>query len=83
MSTTVNLENIRLRHSSLTDSIYLCRFGKNPCLALDKREAESDAITVVIQHMMHDAPKGSSKKVRIDGQWYSLTVQPLAGEHDE
>ena len=76
----VNLNNIRLRHSPLTDSIYLCRFGKDPCLALDKREAEADAITVVIQHMMHNAPKGSSKKVMVGDQWYLLTVRGLEGK---
>ena len=75
--TTVDLKKIGLRHSPLSDSIYLCRFGKDPCLALDKRDAEADAVTVLVEYMMHDAPKGSKKSVQVNGEWYELQVRPL------
>jgi len=75
--TTLNLEKIQLRHSPLTDTIYLCRFGKDEGLALDKREAEADAVTAIVLHMMHEAPKGSKKSVKVGNQWYELSVRPL------
>lgn len=63
---TVNLDNIQLRHSALTDRIYLCRFGKDPGLALDKREAEADAVSVVVDHMMH-ARRAAQKRACVFG----------------
>lgn len=76
----IDLNKIALRHSPLTDTIYLCRFGKDPRLALDKREAEADAVSVVVAHMMHDAPKGANKRVTVDGKRYVLSVRPLRTE---
>lgn len=75
-----SLSNIRIVHSSLTDTIYLCRFGKDPALALEKRKAEGDVMTALVDHMMHGAPRGSKKHVRIDGEWFTVTVEPMKGD---
>ena len=41
------LDNIKLVVSDLTGKIMLARFGKNPNLALDHREAEQDFFLVI------------------------------------
>lgn len=71
------LSKIKLAHSPLTDTIFLYRHGKDEALALEKREAEADVMTVLVAHMMHDAPKGSTKDVRIGDDWYTIKVTPL------
>jgi hypothetical protein len=72
----VNLEHVKLGHSPLTDTIFLYRHGKNPALALDKREAEADVMAVLVAHMMHDAPKGSEKVMTLGDNQYTIRVTP-------
>lgn len=74
-----DLNKIKLGHSPLTDTIFLYRHGKNPGLALDKREAEADVMAVIVAHMMHDAPKGSVKVITLDGRPFKITVVPVDG----
>lgn len=76
----MSLDNIRLGHSALTDTIYLYRHGKDPALALEKREAERDVMAVLVQHMMHDSPKGSVKRFTLGDQRYELTLTPVDAE---
>ena len=71
-----DLSKVRVTHSPLTDTIYLARFGKDQGNALDKREAEPEVIAAFVAHMMHDAPKGSRKTVRLGDQYYELTCAP-------
>lgn len=40
----MELNKVKLGHSPLTDTIFLYRHGKDPALALDKREAEADVL---------------------------------------
>ena len=79
----MNLNNIKLGHSPLTDTIFIYRHGKDVGLALDKREAEADVFSVLIAHMMHDAPKGSSKVIRLGDKRFKIVVtptnEPIAG----
>ena len=75
---TMDLTKVELRHSPLTDTIFLCRFGSNRRLALDKREAEADVFAVLVAHMMHDAPKGSEKVITLGEQQYTIRVTPNA-----
>ncbi len=73
----MDLNKIRLYHSPLTDTIFMGREGKKPGLALDKREAEADVMSVLVQHMMHDAPKGSEKTIRFGDKTYKVKVTPV------
>lgn len=73
----VDLRKIRLGHSPLTDTIFLYRHGKDPALALDRREAEADVMAVLVAHMMHDAPNGSQKVITLGDKQYIVRVTPL------
>lgn len=70
----MDLNKIKLGHSPLTDTIFLYRHGKDPALALDKRKAEADVMSVLVEHMMHDAPKGSEKIITIGNKQYLIKV---------
>lgn len=75
------IEKVRIGFSPLSQSLYLYRHGKDPALALEKREANADVLTAVVNYMMYDAPKGASQKVNIGdkrGKWYEITVKPTA-----
>lgn len=50
----MNLNAIKLGHSPLTDTIFLYRHGKDPSLALDKREAEADNVGQNCTRCEHD-----------------------------
>ena len=72
------LGNIKLGYSSLgTGNIYLYRHGKDPNLALEKREAEFDVLQVITTKMMDDAPNGSILKYQIGDKSYELTLKPV------
>lgn len=73
-----DLSKIKIGHSPLTNSLYIYRHGKDPTLALDKREAQQDVIAAVVGYMMHDAPKGASQVFHFSDKSYEITVKPLA-----
>ena len=77
------LDKVTLGHSPLTDGIYLYRHGKDHRVALERREAEAEVVSVLVQHMMHDAPKGSKKDVCINGEWYEVQVKPAKRERSK
>ena len=72
----MKLDNIRLGHSPLTDSIFLYRHGKDKELALDKRPADVDVMAVLVEHMMYNAPNGSSKVITLGDKKYTVLVKP-------
>jgi hypothetical protein len=72
----IDLSKIKLGHSPLTDTIFLYRHGKDAALALDKRDAEADVMSVLVAHMMHGAPKGSEKVITLGEQQYTIRVTP-------
>lgn len=74
------LDKIKLGHSPLTDTIFLYRHGEDPALALEKREAEADVMTVLIEHMMYNAQKGSQKIIRLGDRKYKIVVTPYKDE---
>jgi hypothetical protein len=74
----MELTKVKLGHSPLTDTIFLYRHGKDPALALDKREADADVMAVLVAHMMHDAPKGSEKVITLGNKQYTIRVTPNA-----
>jgi len=78
----MDLNRIKLGHSPLTDTIFLYRHGQCPTLALDKREAEADVMSVLVAHMMHNAPKGSQKVITLGDKQYTVRVTPVAGRFD-
>lgn len=78
----IDLNKIKIGHSPLTDTIFLYRHGKDPAMALDKREAEADVMSALVQHMMHDAPKGSEKVVQFGNKKYKIRVTPEKGEDE-
>ena len=75
----MDLDKIKLGHSPLTDTIFLYRHGKNPAISLDKRKAEADVMSVLVQHMMHEAPRGSEKRITLGDQKYLVRVTPVSG----
>ena len=72
----IDLTKVKLGYSPLTDTIFLYRHGKDPSFALDKREAESDVMAVLVQHMMHNAPNGSEKTISFGDAKYIIRVTP-------
>lgn len=72
----MSLDKIKLGHSPLTDTIFMYRHGKDPNLALEKREAEADVMSVLVSHMMYNAPKGSEKRIKLGNQTYVVRVTP-------
>ena len=72
----MDLHKVRLGHSPLTDEIFIYRHGKDVALALDKREAEADVMSVLVAHMMHDAPSGSEKVITLGDKKYTVRVTP-------
>jgi len=72
----MDLEKVKLGHSPLTNNIYLYRYGKDPNVALDKRDAESDVMSVLVQYMMYNAPEGSEKTIYIGDKKYNVMVTP-------
>ena len=73
----MDLNKVKLGYAPLSDRIYLYRHGKNPNVALDKREAEADVMTVLVEHMMHDAPKGAEKTISFGDKEYIVRVTPI------
>ena len=73
----MDLNKVKLGYTPLSDSIYLYLHGKNPHVALDKREAEADVMAVLVEHMMHGAPKGAEKTVEFGDKKYVVRVTPL------
>ena len=72
------LTNIKLGYSPLgTGTIYLYRHGKDPNLALEKREAEADVICVITAKLMEDSPNGSVFTYNIGDKSYELTLKPV------
>lgn len=76
----MNLKNIKLGYSPLSDNIYLYRHGKDPKVALDKRKAEADVMAVLVEHMMHDAPEGAEKTIEFGDKKYIVRVTPANPE---
>jgi hypothetical protein len=74
----MNLDNIKLGYSPLSDSIYLYRHGKDEHLALEKREAESEVMGVLVKKLMHDAPNGSHMTFGWDDKAYEITLKPIS-----
>ena len=72
-----DLTKIKLGHSALTDTIFLYRHGVKEEIALDKREAEADVVSVIISKLMHQAPKGSTMVVTLGEDKYELSVKPV------
>ena len=73
----MSIDKIKLGYSPITDSIYLYRHGKDPFLALEKREAEKDVMMVLVEHMMHDAPNGSEKTIQFGDKKFKVRVIPV------
>ncbi len=73
----MSLDNVGIVHSKLINKIYLYRQGKNPHIVLEKREAESDVMAALIDHMMHGAPNGSDKVITIGRKKYKVAVTPI------
>ena len=79
----MDLNKVKLGYAPLSDRIYLYRHGKDPNVALDKREAEADVMAVLVEHMMHGAPKGAEKTVEFGDKKYVVRVTPLTEANGE
>lgn len=74
-----DLNKISIGFSPLTGELYLYRYGRDPNVALEKREAHLDVIWAAIQYLMHDTPRGSSQDICANEQWYRVMVCPIDG----
>lgn len=72
----MDMNKIKIGFSPLTESLFIYRHGKDETVALDKREAQADVMTAVVQYMTHDAPQGASQDVKVGEHWYTITVTP-------
>lgn len=79
----MKLDKVAIRHSPLSDRIYLCRFGARPNVALEKRHIEPEFMGALVAHMTHDAPKGSRKHIKLGDEWYEIQVKPCAAPGGE
>ena len=61
-----NLDKTRLVVTPLTNQISLARFGKDPTLALDRRNCESEFWDALINYAFKDMEIKSGRKVRIE-----------------
>lgn len=84
----VKLTNIRIAHAQLRNCIVLARFGKDPKLALEIIDAESDFFNTLVSYAfdgrMPDA--GEAVEVQFGGgdEQFTVTVrrQALGGSND-
>lgn len=75
--TEMSLEKIKLGFSPLSDSIFLYRHGaRNENLALEKRNAEADVFSVLVEHMMYGFPNGSKKVITLGDKKYVISLTP-------
>jgi hypothetical protein len=74
------LNKVEVVISDLTGKVYLARFGKDPTIALEKKEVtESELLRLVTAWMLHDAPTGATLDYQDgNGQRYELTGRPIA-----
>lgn len=79
----MNLKKVKIGVSPIGGTIYIYREGKTPGVAVEKREAEADVMMAVARHMMHDAPKGSSKVFGFARESFEISVTPLPEANDE
>lgn len=68
-----DLRSVEVVRSPLSNSIYLARFGKQEPgkrarAALDKRDAEAEVVTAVVEWVMHESPKGAVVEVTVRGK---------------
>ena len=71
------LEKTRVVHSPLSNTLRIARFGKDPTLALEARDAEVEILVNVARWMCDDTPRGASKDFSYGGEHYRMTVLKL------
>ena len=74
------LSRVRVGFSPLSGRIMLYRHGKDPRVALERRDAEAQVVSAVVEWVMHDAPKGATVRLTIDGRQYDMTVVPVPAD---
>ena len=74
-----SLDKFTVRVSALGNEIYLCRMGKDPHVALDRRPFEAEVMAAVVENMMRDSPKGSLKEVGFGDKRFEISVRPIGG----
>lgn len=75
-----HLDNIRLGYSPLSNTIYMYRHGKNPQVALEKRNAEAEVMAALVSMMMQGAPRGSEMDFTLGDKRYTIRVTPKETE---
>jgi len=74
----MNLKNVGMNVSPLTGKVMLIRVGKNKCLALDQREAESDLYRVLeLLHKHYGNDFKQDFKNPVTNERFSYTVKKL------
>lgn len=73
----MDLTKIRVACTALGGRLVIARFGKDPCLSLDQREAEREIMIALVEYMTNDAPKGSIKNFSLGDQKYELTLKVI------
>lgn len=77
------IEKVRIGYSPLSKTLYLYRHGKNPAVALEKREAEHDVMAALVQYLTDDSPKGSEMEFTLGDRRYRVRVEPVATPEGE
>jgi hypothetical protein len=75
----VSLKNIKLGVSPLTNEIMLYRHGKDPRVALERREAEADVMIALVNHMLEGRMVAVEKLISIGGKQFAVRVTPISG----
>ena len=72
-----DLSKIAVRYSPLSQTLMLCRFGKDPRIALDRREVTGEVMRALVEYMLTDGfEKGASLDFWVNGEGYTATLKP-------
>lgn len=83
------IEKVAIRHALLSNRIVLARFGKDPTLALETKDAMSDFWKALVSYAFDGKlpPPGEAVEVKFGGgdEQFSLTIcrEPKADQHDD
>lgn len=78
----MSLDKIKVGHSPLTNRINVYRLGKDPKFALESRDATREVMGSVVEHLMHDAPKGARTVVTEHNSGDKWTLLCMPGDQD-
>lgn len=79
----MDMNRIRVATSPLSGQIHIYRHGKDPHIALDRRDCTQEAIIAFAEMMLHDSPKGARVSVRLGDKACEIVAKPMSVEDFE